>query len=92
MAADTSRVVVVVSGRVQGVGWRWWAMTAARELGLAGSATNLADGRVELVLEGSREQCEHLVRRVVQGDTAGRVTGAQVRWEAPTGVTGFTVG
>jgi acylphosphatase len=83
---------VLVSGRVQGVGFRWWATTSARELDLVGSATNLLDGRVEVVAEGSRESCEQLVRRVLDGQTPGRVTHVDVRWEDPQGLVRFAVG
>lgn len=50
-----------VRGRVQGVGFRWWTRSRALELGLVGSASNLADGRVEVVAEGPREACEKLL-------------------------------
>ena len=50
-----------VRGRVQGVGFRWWTRARALELGLVGSASNLDDGRVEVVAEGTREACEALL-------------------------------
>ena len=43
----------VVAGRVQGVGFRWYVARHARGLGLAGYASNLPDGRVEVVATGS---------------------------------------
>jgi acylphosphatase len=49
---DRGRVTIWLSGRVQGVGLRWWVRARALELGLAGHAANLADGRVEIVAEG----------------------------------------
>ena len=52
---------VLVAGRVQGVGFRYWVRSAASELGLRGSATNLADGRVAVVVEGTRDACEALL-------------------------------
>ncbi len=45
----------VVSGRVQGVGFRWFVARHARQLGLYGYARNLADGRVEVVVAGPEE-------------------------------------
>ena len=47
------RVTAWVTGRVQGVGFRWWTRARALELGLAGWARNLDDGRVEVVAEGT---------------------------------------
>jgi acylphosphatase len=46
----TARVVAVVSGHVQGVGYRYFVRGLALDAGLAGSARNLLDGRVEVVL------------------------------------------
>ena len=48
----TRRVVAVVSGHVQGVGYRYFVREIASAAGLAGSARNLPDGRVEVVAEG----------------------------------------
>ena len=49
----TTRMTAHVRGNVQGVGFRWWTRSRALELGLAGYAKNLADGRVEVVAEGA---------------------------------------
>lgn len=46
------RVTWFVRGRVQGVGFRWWARARALELGLVGHARNMSDGRVEVVAQG----------------------------------------
>jgi acylphosphatase len=56
----------LVSGHVQGVGFRWFVARHARQLGLAGYARNLGDGRVEVVVAGEIEpvaQLEALLRR-----------------------------
>ncbi len=53
-------MTAVVSGRVQGVGFRWWTRRQALALGLRGSARNTDDGKVEVVAEGTREACERL--------------------------------
>lgn len=55
------RLTAHVTGRVQGVGFRWWTRARALELGLVGSATNLADGRVEVVAEGPEPALRALV-------------------------------
>ena len=50
----------LVAGRVQGVGYRYFIVRAARELGLAGWARNLSDGRVEVVAAGPARKLSHL--------------------------------
>ena len=55
------RATVTVRGRVQGVGFRWWARARALELGLVGHARNTSDGRVEVVAQGSQGAVDRLV-------------------------------
>ena len=53
--SEDVRLVAWVRGRVQGVGFRWFTRAKALEIGgLSGFALNLADGRVQVVAEGSR--------------------------------------
>lgn len=87
---DDVRLTAFVKGRVQGVGFRWWTRARALELGLAGSATNLADGRVEVVAEGAREACEALLDRLRDGSAPGRVEFVAERWGTPRGEQGFS--
>ena len=88
-AAAHARLTAFVSGRVQGVGFRWWARARALELGLAGSATNLADGRVQVVAEGPRERLEALLALLRGTDAPGRVTAVVERWSDARGEQGF---
>ena len=82
------RLTAFVKGRVQGVGYRWWTRARALELGLVGTATNLADGRVEVVAEGPEEACRALLARLPEGP--GRVAFVADRWGAARGgLTGF---
>lgn len=84
------RVTAFVKGRVQGVGFRWWTRARALELGLQGSATNLADGRVEVVAEGPEPAVRALVELLRTGDAPGRVEFVAERWGAPrAGHVGF---
>ncbi|WP_460859901.1 acylphosphatase [Nocardiopsis coralliicola] len=69
-----------VRGRVQGVGFRWWTRARALELGLTGAATNLADGRVEVVAEGPADACAELVGLLRGGTAPGRVDSVVERW------------
>jgi acylphosphatase len=84
------RLTAWVHGRVQGVGFRWWTRRTALKLGLRGWASNLADGRVEVVAEGQREVCEKLLTALRGGRTPGWVDTVVERWsEAKGNLTGF---
>jgi len=87
------RLTAFVRGRVQGVGFRWWARARAVELGLAGSVANLSDGRVQVVAEGDRAACERLLELLQEQPSAasrpGTVTGVTAQWAAPGGAVGF---
>jgi len=76
-----------VKGQVQGVGFRWWTRARALELGLSGAATNLADGRVEVVAEGPEPACRQLLALLPEGP--GRVEFVAERWAEPRGEVGF---
>ena len=67
---DTSsfiRVRALVSGRVQHVGYRYWAFEQAERLGLTGSVENLPDGRVEVVFQGVPECVNEMKEKLRQG-------------------------
>ena len=88
MAEHDVRLTAWVHGRVQGVGFRWWVRARARELGLAGSAANLPDGRVEVVAEGPREACQALLDALNGPGTPGRVRTVVERWGQSRGSMG----
>jgi acylphosphatase len=84
------RLTAWVHGRVQGVGFRWWTRARALELGLVGSATNHADGRVLIVAEGPREACAALLDALRGPGTPGEVRTVVEAWDdARGGLTGF---
>jgi acylphosphatase len=66
-------VQALISGRVQGIGYRYATQEQALELGLVGWVRNLADGRVEAVAEGDRTQVSALVRWLHTGPPGARV-------------------
>jgi acylphosphatase len=67
-----------VSGRVQGVGFRWFTRKAAHEVGgLAGRVRNLPDGRVEVEVAGEPERVEAFRQRLRQGPSGSGVTGLE---------------
>jgi acylphosphatase len=87
---QAARLIALVEGRVQGVGFRYWVRLKAVDLGLAGSATNLADGTVEIVAEGKEGACRRLLAELEGGAAPGRVTRVTRCWEAPRGgLSGF---
>lgn len=62
-----------VEGRVQGVGYRWWAVGEARRLGLHGWARNRADGTVEILAIGDPQALAALEQACATGPPAARV-------------------
>jgi acylphosphatase len=62
-----------VHGRVQGVGFRWYVVEKAQELGLAGWVRNRPDGRVELAAAGPQDALERLEQAVRAGPRGARV-------------------
>jgi acylphosphatase len=80
---------VLVSGRVQGVGFRWYTRSKAVELRLAGWVANLPDGRVEAWLEGESEALESMLAWLAKGPPAARVTNVESVAHEPRGLTGF---
>jgi acylphosphatase len=82
---DRVRLTAWVAGQVQGVGFRWWTRSRALELGLVGSATNLRDGRVEVVAEGPKSNCEHLLSALRSAASPGRVDHVVEHWSVPSG-------
>ena len=87
--SEPVRLTAFVTGRVQGVGFRWWTRSRALELGLAGSATNLDDGRVQVVAEGPREAAEQLLGLLRGSSAPGRVDAVVERWGDARGEQGF---
>ena len=85
-----ARLTAWVAGRVQGVGFRWWARARALELGLAGWAENLEDGRVQVDRRGRDRGCKQLLALLEGPDTPGRVIRVTYRWDEPKGgMSGF---
>jgi len=79
------RVRAVVSGRVQGVGFRYFVLRRAQALGLKGWVRNLRSGEVELVAEGPRPELEKLLGAVREGPPMSRVEQVSTDWSAARG-------
>ena len=70
----------VVSGRVQGVGFRYSTIRQARALGLAGSVVNQWDGSVEVNAEGPKPSLEKLLAWLSHGPPGAHVRAVRVEW------------
>ena len=82
--SEPARAHVFVSGRVQGVFFRYSASREAAARDLAGWVRNLEDGRVEAVFEGERGAVESVVEWCGRGPPSARVERVEVVWEAPS--------
>jgi acylphosphatase len=81
-----------VEGRVQGVGFRYFVERAARQEGLSGHVRNLAEGAVEVEVEGEAEAVERFERQLRLGPPMSRVDHVEVTLQPPGGrVTGFRI-
>lgn len=64
----------IIKGDVQGVGFRWFTMRAARSLGVVGTVRNLSDGAVEAIAEGSPGTIDSFRRELERGPSHARVS------------------
>ena len=79
------RLHVYWVGRVQGVGFRYTAETAALELRLVGWVRNLPDGRVEAICEGSESALNSFLERIAHGPMEPYIRDTRVTWSEATG-------
>ena len=87
------RLHVVIHGRVQGVGFRYFLLRRATALGLRGWVRNNDDGTVELVAEGARAELEDLNSAAREGPPTARVERVDTVWsEAAGGLESFDLG
>ena len=81
----------LISGRVQGVGFRWFAQNAAIREGTVGWVTNLDDGRVEAFVEGDEESVTRVERALRAGPPGGRVDHVSVVEDLPSNSKSFFI-
>ena len=88
---DRARFLAVVSGHVQGVGFRFFAEERAHAHALGGSVRNLPTGAVEVAAEGARPALEAYLLELRQGPPAARVSDVAVRWLPAQGDRDFVI-
>ena len=89
--SDGDRTVrLTITGRVQGVGYRFWAERAATALGIRGWVRNRADGSVELLASGSDSAIDALIEACRQGPRAAAVDGVAADDAEDDGSAGFS--
>jgi acylphosphatase len=69
---------LLISGRVQGVGYRAWMVQEAEKLGLRGWVRNLNDGRVEAMVHGAESDVETMIRQAWRGPAAAQVNNVAI--------------
>ena len=87
---DRPAIRLMISGRVQGVGYRYWTVAEARRLGLDGWVRNLSDGRVEILALGLQERLDGLENACHAGPPAARVTSVARSLARDDGSKGFS--
>lgn len=80
-----ARAHVLISGRVQGVNFRYSTSQKAQFLGVTGWVRNNPDGRVEAVFEGEEEDVRHMVQWCHRGPSMARVDRVDVNWQPFSG-------
>jgi acylphosphatase len=82
---NRTRLLAIVSGQVQGVGFRYWAREQAEQLDLHGAAMNQPDGSVKIVAEGKKEAVEDFLARLDSGNSPGQVRNIDATYSRATG-------
>lgn len=86
------RAHIVVTGLVQGVGYRYFTQHVATQLGLRGFVRNLWNGDVDVVTEGPRRVIEQFIEKLRRGPSMAQVDDVRVTWDAAIGgFTGFVI-
>jgi acylphosphatase len=80
---------LIISGRVQGVSYRWWTVGEATRRGLNGWVRNRRDGSVEVLVSGPIAEVDDLIEACRQGPSAARVTDIAIQAEDGAVTGGF---
>lgn len=72
---------IIVNGRVQGVGFRYFVQRHANRLGLTGFVRNVQHGSsVEIIVEGEKRNLETIIELITKGPELAKVTGIDIQW------------
>jgi acylphosphatase len=82
---NQARLHVIIEGRVQGVGFRYFVLEVAELLSIYGWVRNRWDDTVEVLAEGERSVLEKLLDTLGRGPRGAFVSSVKVDWEKPTG-------
>ena len=86
------QIHLLLRGRVQGVGFRFFVRDCARQLGLTGWVRNLADNRVEAVASGEQQRLQQFVELCKTGPPAAVVQDMTIAWQDTSeGFANFTI-
>ena len=77
---DTLTVNMKITGKVQGVGFRYFVLRQAQELGINGWVSNKSNGAVEALAQGEKEGLDHFIVKVKQGPTFSSVEDVSLKW------------
>ncbi|MDP8208577.1 MAG: acylphosphatase [Candidatus Electryonea clarkiae] len=83
---EIKRLHAIVSGRVQGVSFRWFVRKHARPLRVNGWVRNLSDGTVEVLAEGEKDNLQTLLDYLRQGPYSSIVRNIDIIWSEPEGI------
>jgi acylphosphatase len=82
---SVKRAQLLITGRVQGVGYRYSAVIRANQHGVAGWVRNTREGHVEIMAEGPADDLEGFIEWCRRGPSAAWVQDVHVDWQPPTG-------
>lgn len=77
---EKARAEIKADGLVQGVGFRYFVMRNAKNLGLNGFVKNLYSGEVKTVIEGEKEKIEELHNKIKSGPSRAQVNNTSIVW------------
>jgi acylphosphatase len=81
----TESIHLIIEGRVQGVGFRYFIKDLANSLSITGWVRNLQEGKVEILAEGDKSDLQFLIDQARTGPRGSLVSNVHVEWLPPTG-------